>query len=115
MEKMGIGLFLYFGIAGFLSLLFLILTIIYWSKKSALIEHSLKVGSRWKLMGYIFLFFSSLFLCGAIWKPGALYSQNPNFHIALPILLSSKGFFLIGWLSLFIGEIQAYKFFLSKK
>jgi hypothetical protein len=115
MEKMGIGLILYFGIAGFFSLLFLILTIIYWSKKSALIEHSLKVGSRWKLMGYIFLFFGSLFLCGAIWKPGALYSQNPNFHIALPILLSSKGFFLIGWLSLFIGEIQAYKFFLSKK
>jgi hypothetical protein len=115
MEKIGIGLLLYFGIAGILSLFFLILTIIYWAKKSALIEHSLRVGSRWKLMGYIFLFFGSLFLCGAIWKPGALYSNNPNFQIALPILLSSKGFFLIGWISLFIGEIKAYKFFLLKK
>ncbi len=115
MEKIGIGLIFYFGITGILSLLFLILTIIYWAKKVALIEHSLRIGSRWKLMGYIFLFLGSLFFCGAIWKPGALYSNSPNFEIALPILLSSKGFFLIGWLSLFIGEIKAYKFFLSKK
>lgn len=115
MEKIGIGLIFYFGIAGILSLLFLALTIIYWAKKVALIEQPLKTGSRWKLMGYLFLFCGSVFLCGAIWKPGSLYSDNPNFGIALPILLSAKGFFLLGWLSLFIGEIKAYKFFLSKK
>ncbi len=115
MEKIGLGLILYFGIAGILSFLFLILTIIYWVKKVALIEQSLKIGSRWKLMGYIFLFFGSFFLCGAIWKPGALYSNSPNFEIALPILLSSKGFFLFGWFSLFVGEIKAYKFFFSRK
>lgn len=115
MEKIGIWLIFYFGITVILSLLFLVLTIIYWAKKVALIEQALKTGSRWKLMGYLFLFFGSIFLCGAIWEPGSLYSDNPNFGIALPILISAKGFLLLGWFSLFVGEIKAYKFFLSKK
>lgn len=115
MENFGLGLIFYFGISGFLSLIFLILTIFYWAKKVALIEKTLRTGSRWKLMGYLFLFFGAIFLCGVVWKPGALLTKNPDFDIALPLLISAKGFFSLGWLSLLIGEIKAYKFFLSKK
>lgn len=115
MEKLSVGLIFYFGLTGSLSLIFLILTIFYWAKKVALIEKTLRTGSRWKLMGYLFLFFGALFLCGVIWKPGALITKHPNFELALPVLISAKGFFLLGWLSLLVGEIKAYKFFLSKK
>ncbi|MGQ9619005.1 MAG: hypothetical protein ACUVUG_08620 [Candidatus Aminicenantia bacterium] len=115
MEKIGTVMFLYFGLTGLLSLVFLVLTIYFWAKKVSLIEDSLRNGSRWKLMGYIFLFLGALFICGVIWKPGALIYKNPDFKIAIPILLSAKGFFLVGWFSLLIGEIKAYKFFLSKR
>ncbi len=115
MEKVGTGVFLYFGITGFLSFVFLLLTIIYWAKKVALIEEPLKNGSKWKLMGYIFLFVGAMFLCGVIWEPGALISKTPHFELAIPIVFFAKAFFFLGWLSLLIGEIKAYKFFLSKK
>lgn len=115
MEKLTAPLILYFGLTGFLSLVFIALTIVYWAKKSALIESSLKKGSRWKLTAYLFLFFGAVFLCGAIWKPGALLFKNPDFSMAIPILICAKAFFFLGWLFLLIGEIKAYKFFLSKK
>lgn len=115
MEKLTTALILYFGITELLSLIFIALTTVYWVKKIALIEPSLQKGSRWKLTAYLFLFFGAIFLCAAIWKPGALLLKNPNLSVAVPILICAKAFFLLGWLFLLIGEIKAYKFFLSKK
>jgi len=100
----------FFGIMGFLLVIFFLGTVWYWMKYNKVEESGLKAAEKWKIIGYLFMIIGIWFICGVLGPPGTVLRPERSYlKSAISMSYMVMIFFVLGFLSIFIGQYKAYK------
>jgi hypothetical protein len=102
----------FFGVGGSLILLFLLLTILNWSKRRRYLEGEAKTASDMRMAGYMFLAFAAFFTCGLGTENTFLLYPDQATHArmqakAVGLLYRIMSLFVLGWLFIYLSQRAA--------
>jgi hypothetical protein len=100
----------FFGLMGSLLVIFFLGTVWYWMKYNKVEERRLRTAEKWKILGYLFMIIGIWFTCGVLGPPGtALRPERSYLKSAISMSYMVMTFFVLGFLSIFIGQYKTYK------
>lgn len=79
-------------------------------KYNKAVEGGLRTAEKWKILGYMFMVMGSWFTCGVLGPPGTLLRPEKSYlKSAISMSYLVMTFFVLGFISIFIGQYKTYK------